>query len=570
MNVLVYAGPEVLQASLKHTLSTLRSILVPHYTVQSISRESLVSHPWSTSCALLVFPGCYALTPSPSIALIKGFVENGGAFLALSSGAAYTCASQGVGISSFSGIGTGISRDQALRFRDTSSNESLKPTFNLGPKAATSSVSLRLASGQELAEVQYNGSSFEGFEGATNSKTLAWIGDKIAAVRCDMSKGKVALWAPSVELPVPGEPNVATDRQTALRDTLTSLGLNLSSGTPISAPLPQYLSVSPDRQDIITQILKPYFDGSLKVLKERHDVDTLQFHDADSDEAKQVLIEARARSTSAAPSDPSEWQPKHIFVSRDGTLPAETTYFDISLYYSALSAARKLNGLSSSDDNSRWGMGEALLYTEAVTSTQIMFDSNPGFMSALGTPLLSLASHQLSGRGRGSNIWLSPSGCLQFSLLLRVPSMGAKLVFVQYLFGLAVAEACRDAGVLGDLGSHVRLKWPNDLYAIVGQGPSGMKKIGGILVNTRSCGNETEIIIGCGLNVLTESPIFSLAQLVPESSSTNLSMERTAAIIMATFETMWDKFCTPNGVSFEPLMDLYLERWLHSYVPFPL
>lgn len=68
-----------------------------------------------------------------------------------------------------------------------------------------------------------------------------------------------------------------------------------------------------------------------------------------------------------------------------------------------------------------------------------------------------------------------------------------KLVFVQYLFSLAVTEACREKAVLGTYGENVRLKWPNDLYAVVGD---EKKKIGGILVNTSFTGGKAEIIIG--------------------------------------------------------------------------
>jgi biotin--protein ligase len=120
-------------------------------------------------------------------------------------------------------------------------------------------------------------------------------------------------------------------------------------------------------------------------------------------------------------------------------------------------------------------------------------------MSLLPTPLLSLASVQLAGRGRGTNVWLSPSGCLQFSLLLRTSLAtlpASKLVFVQYLFGLAVAEACREDTVLGKLGEQVRLKWPNDLYVVTGTDDRDRKKIGGILVNTSFTGNRVEIVIG--------------------------------------------------------------------------
>lgn len=121
-------------------------------------------------------------------------------------------------------------------------------------------------------------------------------------------------------------------------------------------------------------------------------------------------------------------------------------------------------------------------------------------MAALPTPLVSLASHQLAGRGRGSNVWLSPAGCLQFSLLLRVPLASFpshKLVFVQYLFALAVVEACRSEKVLGRLGEQVRLKWPNDIYAIF---PTDLgeekRKIGGILINMSFSSGNADIVIG--------------------------------------------------------------------------
>jgi biotin---protein ligase len=119
-------------------------------------------------------------------------------------------------------------------------------------------------------------------------------------------------------------------------------------------------------------------------------------------------------------------------------------------------------------------------------------------MRALPAPILSLATQQLSGRGRGANVWLSPAGCLQFSVLLRSPPRlkPSSIVFIQYLFGLAVVEACRLA-LPGKGGDKVRLKWPNDIYAVV-QGPSGeeKKKIGGILVNTNFSGGQVDIVIG--------------------------------------------------------------------------
>jgi biotin---protein ligase len=67
---------------------------------------------------------------------------------------------------------------------------------------------------------------------------------------------------------------------------------------------------------------------------------------------------------------------------------------------------------------------------------------------------------------------------------------------VQYLFALAVIEACREDNVLGKRGEHVRLKWPNDLYVVTGNSNEEKKKIGGILVNTSFSDGKVDIVIG--------------------------------------------------------------------------
>ena len=137
-----------------------------------------------------------------------------------------------------------------------------------------------------------------------------------------------------------------------------------------------------------------------------------------------------------------------------------------------------------------------------------VFVRNPQLLNRLPAPIVSLASHQLAGRGRGSNVWLSPSGCLLFSLLLHVSLSefpASKLVFIQYLFSLAVAEACRSDSVLGSkAGGRVRLKWPNDLYAAVESdsdevNTENVKKIGGVLVSASFTGSNVDIVIGMGL-----------------------------------------------------------------------
>jgi len=67
---------------------------------------------------------------------------------------------------------------------------------------------------------------------------------------------------------------------------------------------------------------------------------------------------------------------------------------------------------------------------------------------------------------------------------------------VQYLFGLAVTEACRDTNVLGSGGERVRLKWPNDIYAEGDGEGKQVKKLGGILVNSNFTSGSVDLVIG--------------------------------------------------------------------------
>lgn len=77
---------------------------------------------------------------------------------------------------------------------------------------------------------------------------------------------------------------------------------------------------------------------------------------------------------------------------------------------------------------------------------------------------------------------------------------------------------------------------------------------------------------GCGLNVLNEPPVGSLAQLEalmrgPEVSS-NLTVERVTAAVLIAFERIWNLFLDEESEGFRPFMDRYTSSWLHSCVKF--
>jgi BirA family biotin operon repressor/biotin-[acetyl-CoA-carboxylase] ligase len=103
----------------------------------------------------------------------------------------------------------------------------------------------------------------------------------------------------------------------------------------------------------------------------------------------------------------------------------------------------------------------------------------------LFAPAIVLTSHQLAGRGRGSNTWWSGDGSLTVTFVLpvhehRLPHQ------IPLLAGLAVRNAVAAHSGIDD----IQLKWPNDLL-------HAGKKLAGLLCE-RVDGVD---LIGLGLNV---------------------------------------------------------------------
>ncbi|KAI0705531.1 hypothetical protein C8Q76DRAFT_771266 [Earliella scabrosa] len=613
MNVLVYTGPDSSPTYLSSTTASLRSLLVPNYAVQTVTSQTLASHPWAATCALLVLPSFLpstGATPAASAGANTGTVLSSAAAKEIqtyvASGGRLLTLGTSVRVSSRP-TATALSLSAQIAGLSIADSTSRTVQGSTGAKLTLEDPDLRLSFSLIPAvpeDADHAIDSIEGVDGARiegllpagpidlatipeshQLKILARSGTDsgtssaaIAGIQARIGRGAAAFW--SVQLGAPLTSNKDDrERVKLLRQTLEALGLRLpahgdATETP-PRPTPQIFSAAPWRSGVVERILSALGVPALSEnepyeLKDSNDTFLLHAHAT----ASRVFTEQREAAAQLS-DDPATWNPKHIVVYTDGALPPSesTPRFDITKYYDELAKARAERGCpgsySSSQGEDAWGAGEALLYGEIVTSTQTMLDKNQRLLTSLPTPLLSLASSQLTGRGRGANIWLSPPGCLQFSLLLRV-SLAAfpasKIVFVQYLVALAVAEACRAPGVLGAEGERVRIKWPNDIYVVARDGEK--KKVGGILVNTSFGAGKVEIVIGCGLNVLNPPPIMSLAQLSPDSPESaskpqSPTMEGTLAAIMARFERMWAEFVRERG-SFAPFMDLYLERWLHS------
>jgi BirA family biotin operon repressor/biotin-[acetyl-CoA-carboxylase] ligase len=112
-----------------------------------------------------------------------------------------------------------------------------------------------------------------------------------------------------------------------------------------------------------------------------------------------------------------------------------------------------------------------------------------------------LADRQSAGRGRQGSIWVSGTGDLCLSVLLR-PRIGPEDAAVLPLAaGLAVAEA------LEAFAAEPRLKWPNDVLL-------GGKKVAGILAEGVATGAGLEaVVVGIGVNLVLDTA--SLAGTLP-------------------------------------------------------
>ncbi|KAI8097635.1 biotin-protein ligase [Halteromyces radiatus] len=238
-----------------------------------------------------------------------------------------------------------------------------------------------------------------------------------------------------------------------------------------------------------------------------------------------------------------------------------TPSFNLALYFDLLNQWR--NHYHQHQNNSVHFFGNTILYAQVAESTQTLLDNNFDFTKTLPTGSVCLAANQIAGRGRGRNSWVSQNGGLQFSMMIRHSTsyMNAPVVFLQYLISLAVVESIRKRSGYEQLP--VFLKWPNDIYGRTGDN-NGLKKVGGLLVNSHYMENEFTVIIGCGLNVSNKYPTTSINEIIQAYDRTLplLSSEDVLAGIIVSFESLYMQFCEHGIGSW--FLQRYYHYWLHS------
>jgi biotin---protein ligase len=382
MNVLICAS------SASHQLSnTLRSILSPFYTVQTIIPASLATQPWTASCALLVLPppdNSHAplSLPRPAHEAIQEYITAGGRLLGI-----------GLGVS-FLSHRTGRDR---FDLWDARSGTAIVPELPQGISTDLPPSSILLQAGTSLSGLRPADVSFELTRIASANEVIRGHWDEptgaIAGIQVPVGSGYAAFWGVSPKF------DGIEDTASVLaffRYALTSLGLSVPPETtpdrplgplqpPIPRyPLPQFLLHPRGKRYIAETILRGLglsaatadsdspSDSEVGVIKDV--ADTFHFHKATAFEHAVRLV-AEAKRISADTSSHvaiAMDTPRVVVVLPPDILPTEelTPRFDAEKYFNVLADVRR----DQTSDAENWGVGEALFYGEAVTSTQTMLD----------------------------------------------------------------------------------------------------------------------------------------------------------------------------------------------------
>ncbi|KAH7175812.1 biotin-protein ligase [Dactylonectria macrodidyma] len=603
LNVLVYTGVGTTVESVRHCIWTLRRLLSPNYAVIPITETILLKEPWASTCALLVFPGgadlgyCQALNGEGN-RRISHFVRRGGAYLGFCAGGYYgsqRCEFER-GNPPLEVIG---SRELGF-FPGTCRGGAFKG-FEYASEKGARAVRLKIVNEAFARDdvptetlSYYNGGGV--FVDAASAKSnsvevLATYEDdidvdggdeKAAVIVCSVGSGKALLTGPHPEFaaanlhPHPAIPDYAeligklTDedqsRVNFLKACLEKLGLEVSHSND-GVPSLSRLHISSLEETGVSELLVSMADIIDKENGEewiRAEGDTFHIQNEETIWSVEGLQDSLSQQDETARSSsgiidyskivktimPHEKGPPH---------PKLTPQFNHGLFFSSLRRYQQLE-----PDATEWG--NLLMYGEVLTSTNTILERNPKILSKLPAGFTVSASTQVAGRGRGNNVWVSPPGCLIFSTVMIHPAhlaVSRPVVFIQYIAAIAIVEAIQsyDRGY-GDIP--VKLKWPNDIYALdptkSGDKPSYIK-IGGILAQCLYSNGSYQIILGIGLNTNNPRPTTSISDLIPPGVP-ELHLETLLARILTRIEAVHAQFIR-EGFS-RDLESRYYRYWLHT------
>ena len=479
-NLLTSVGNGSTVESVRHCLYTLRRLLGPNYAVIPVTGDMLIKEPWTASCAALVFPGgadqgyCRTLNGEGN-RRIKRYVESGGVYIGFCAGGYYgskKCEFE-VGDKIMEVVGDrelaffpGIARGCAFKGFVYHSEKGARAAELKVDKSVLSSGSV-----PNIFNSYYNGGGV--FVDASKYKdhgveVLASYSEDLAVdsgegsaaiVYCKVGQGAALLTGPHPEFVFLGKPadnwsltkpryatvnleekstvpgfsevikTLAKDekqRMDFLKSCLTKLGLVVSEEQNVPSLSRMHLSsLKPtDSADILSNLknLLTKDEHGEELLKDDNDT----FHVVKPstwrmvDLAKALPTEDtstvnRDQTNAAVDERIVDYNTivKQILVHEDDYPEAkQTPYFNHHAFYS------NLKHYQSKSSEKVSSFGSTMLYGEVVTSTNTILEKNTKLLRNLPTGFTATATQQVAGRGRGSNVWVSPAGQLIFSTVI--------------------------------------------------------------------------------------------------------------------------------------------------------
>lgn len=630
-NLITFPGNGSTVESVRHCLYTLRRLLAPNYAVIPVTGDMLIKEPWTATCAALVFPGgadqgyCRTLNGEGN-RRIRQFVERGGTYVGFCAGGYYgsqKCEFE-VGNKALEVIGS-----RELAFFPGSCRGCAFSGFVYHSEKGARAVELKVdkawlsagtvpnvfksyynGGGVFVDAVKYHDQGVEVLASYTEDIAVNGGEGSAAVVYCKVGNGAALLTGPHPEFVFFGKPadnwsltkprfaatnlekkadapkfsnvvdilaNDEKHRMDFLKACFTKLGLQVSEEQNVPSLSRIHLSAlkSLEAVELVSSLeeLTTTEDGE-EYLKDDNDTfhivkpstwKMLDLKEALPSESDSQADQFTTGSTADQIVDYSTITKQIIVHEDDCPASKETPYFNHHAFYSNLKHYQ-----SKPSDQSPTPFGTYLLYGEVVTSTNTLLEKNTRLLRRLPTGFTMTATTQLAGRGRGSNIWVSPPGSLMFSTVIRHPMSlmaHAPVVFVQYLAAMAVVQGIQtyDSTSTHYANLPIKLKWPNDIYALapgrkVSEGAEAYTKIGGILVNSHYNQSEYIMVCGIGLNVANPAPTTSLNALLGTKASP-FTLEKLLARILTVFDVLYTRFLR-TGFD-ESFLTKYYTDWLH-------
>ena len=194
-------------------------------------------------------------------------------------------------------------------------------------------------------------------------------------------------------------------------------------------------------------------------------------------------------------------------------------------------------------------LGREVKYLKKTFSTNV--DAWECFQSQKPEGTLIIADHQAKGQGRRQSKWYSAEGkSLTFSFVLLPEIELEKLGILPLLTGVSIVKGINNiSNILSGL------KWPNDIMI-------SRKKIGGILIESRTIKQGLSVVVGIGLNI-NESEDDIQDKLQGQATSLHIesgeefSRELILSSILNEFENLYLNF-------WDDIIPLWQEYCIHE------